>query len=130
MSDNVSVLVVDDQKPFRLAAKAVLRRTDGFVLAAEAADGDEAVSKAAEIHPDLILMDINMPGMGGVEATRRIVSASPDIVVFLCSTYDLQDLPVDATASGARAYVHKEHLGPDILQELWEDRESGTFVAR
>lgn len=130
MSDSVSVLVVDDQKPFRLAAKAVLRRTDGFEFVAEASDGDEAVSTAAEIRPDLVLMDINMPGMNGVEATRRIVQHSPDVVVVLCSTYDLHDLPPDAASSGARGYVHKEHLGPDVLRELWADRKSGVFVAR
>jgi DNA-binding NarL/FixJ family response regulator len=130
MSDTVSVLVVDDQKPFRLAAKAVLARTDGFELAAEASGGDEAVAMAAQVHPDLVLMDINMPGTNGVEATRRIVEHSPGVVVFLCSTYDVNDLPVDAPQSGARAYVHKEHLGPDVLRELWHDRESGVFVAR
>jgi pilus assembly protein CpaE len=116
----VSVLVVDDQAPFRLAARAVLKRADGFELIAEAATGEEAIEKVADLHPALILMDINMPGMNGVDATRLIVDQHPDTVVFLCSTYELADLPAEAATSGAAAYVNKEELGPTLLRELWE----------
>ena len=68
---HVRVLVVDDQRPFRVAASAVLRRTPGFELVGEAASGEEAVEQVAALAPDLVLMDITMPGIGGVEATRR-----------------------------------------------------------
>jgi len=118
---------VDDQAPFRIAAKAVLRRLDGFELAGEAASGAEAVELADQLNPALILMDINMPGMNGIEATRRIVAAHPEIVVILCSTYELADLPPAAAASGARAYVNKEQLGADTIRRLWEDRAVLTF---
>ena len=121
------VLVVDDQVPFRSAAKAVLRRLDEFELVGEASSGGEAVHLADDLRPALILMDINMPEMGGIEATRQIVSAHPDVVVFLCSTYDVEDLPPDAANSGARAYVNKERLSADLLRRLWEDRDSGVF---
>ena len=77
MNDPLSVIVVDDQAPFRLAARAVLRRTEGFELVGEAANGLEAISLADALHPDLVLMDINMPEMGGLEATRRIVAGHP-----------------------------------------------------
>jgi DNA-binding NarL/FixJ family response regulator len=122
------VLVVDDQAPFRMAAKAVLRRLEEFELVGEASNGAEAVTMAEDLHPALVLMDINMPEMNGIEATRRIVSAQPDVVVFLCSTYDVEDLPPDATTSGARAYVNKERLGADMLRRLWDDRDSGSFI--
>ena len=97
---------MDDQAPFRLAAKAVLRRLDCFELAGEASSGAEAVELAGKLHPALVLMDINMPEMNGIEATRRILAEHPDVVVFLCSTSDVTDLPPAAAASGASAYLN------------------------
>jgi two-component system invasion response regulator UvrY len=70
-------------------------------------------------------MDINMPQMNGIEATRQILAAHPGTVVILCSTYDVRDLPADASASGAAGYVHKERLGADLLQRLGEHRDAG-----
>jgi two-component system, NarL family, invasion response regulator UvrY len=124
-----SVLVVDDQAPFRTAARAVLRRLDGFELAGEASSGPEAIELVDDLHPALVLMDINMPEMSGIEATRRIVSAHPEVVVILCSTHDATDLPPDAATSGAIAYVSKERLAADTLRQLWEGRGSGSFVS-
>jgi DNA-binding NarL/FixJ family response regulator len=118
----VPVLVVDDQRPFRMAAAAVLRRSVGFELIGEAETGEEALEQVAALHPALVLMDINMPGINGIEATRRIVAEAPETVVFLCSTYQLSDLPGDAQTSGAAAYVNKEELGPAVLRRLWEER--------
>jgi DNA-binding NarL/FixJ family response regulator len=128
--DPHSVLVVDDQAPFRAAAKAVLRRLDCFELAGEAASGPEAIRLADAIQPELVLMDINMPQMSGITATREIVTAHPGIVVFLCSTYDASDLPADAAASGARAYLNKERFSGDTLRQLWDSRDSGIFVSQ
>ena len=123
--DDVSVLIVDDQVPFRLAARAVLRRTEGFALVGEASDGAAAVALAGELHPRLVLMDINMPNMNGIEATRRIIEALPGTTVFLCSTYQRSDLPPEAETSGAAAYVNKEELAPDLLRRLWDERRAG-----
>ena len=126
----VAVLVVDDQLPFRLAARAVLRRSDGFELAGEAASGEEAIEMVAAAKPALVLMDINMPGINGIEATRQILAEAPDTVVFLCSTYQLSDLPDDAMASGARAYVNKEELAPEVLADLWAKRAGPPLTTR
>ena len=123
------VLVVDDQAPFRLAARAVLGRLACFELAGEASSGPEAIELVDELHPELVLMDINMPDLNGIEATRRIMSAHPDVVVFLCSTYDVGDLPTGAAASGAAAYVNKERFSAEVLRRLWEGRASGAFAA-
>lgn len=124
----VAVLLVDDQKPFRLAAKAVVSRLEGFEVVGEASSGEEAVTLSDALHPSLILMDVYMPGIGGIEATRRIVSADPSVTVILCSTYELADLPSDAATSGARGYVKKERLGQDTVMRIWSERDSVTFA--
>ncbi len=129
----VRVLVVDDQAPFRMAARAVVRRLAGFEAVGEAATGEEAVDRAAELRPDLVLMDINMPGINGIEATRRLLAAVPLAVVFLCSTYPLDDLPADAAECGASAYLNKEELSADSLRRLWDGRAepvTGLAVVR
>lgn len=122
-SDEVSVLVVDDQRLFRMAASAVLRRSEGFTLVGEAETGEEALERVTSLRPALVLMDINMPGINGIEATRQIVADAPGTVVFLCSTYQLSDLPAEAHTSGAIAYVNKEELAPSVLRHLWDDRQ-------
>ena len=124
-----TVLVVDDQAPFRSAARAVLRRLDGFEFAGEASSGPEAIELVDRLRPALVLMDINMPQMSGIEATRTIVAAHPEIVVILCSTYDAADQPPAASASGAAAYVNKERLAADTIRRLWDERGSGSFVS-
>jgi two-component system, NarL family, invasion response regulator UvrY len=117
----VSVLVVDDQLPFRSAARTVVKLTAGFEVVGEAGSGEEAVELFDSLAPDLVLMDINMDGISGIEATRRITAAHPDARVVLLSTYDEDDLPADARTCGAIAYVHKEKFGPSVLKEAWHD---------
>lgn len=124
------MLVVDDQAPFRLAARAVLRRLDGFEFAGEASSGAEAISLVETLKPALVLMDIHMPQMNGIEATRRIMAVHPQVTVILCSTHDPKDLPADAATSGAVAYVSKEHLSAATIRDLWNTRQSGAFVSR
>ena len=119
----VRVLVVDDQRPFRVAASAVLRRTPGFELVGEASSGEEAVEQVAALAPDLVLMDITMPGMGGVAATRAITSAPTAPVVFFCSTYAASDLPADAVEAGAAAYLGKADLAAELLARLWDESQ-------
>ena len=123
----VSVLIVDDQAPFRRAAAAVVRATAGFDIAGEAESGEEAVTLAGELTPQLVLMDINMGGISGIEATRRITALSPDVVVVLLSTYQAADLPGDAATSGAVAYVNKEEFGPQVLEDVWSRRTSNQL---
>jgi two-component system invasion response regulator UvrY len=113
----IRVLVVDDQPPFLRAARAVLEAASGFDLIAEVTSGEEAVAAARELEPDLVLMDVNMPGIGGVEATRRIVTARPETIVVLLSSYE--DAPADTDRSGAAVYVPKGDFGPGVLEDVW-----------
>jgi two-component system invasion response regulator UvrY len=119
--EHVSVMIVDDQAPFRAAARAVVSRIAGFELVAEVASGEEAVIAASELRPDLVLMDINMGELDGIGATRLIVAAAPDIRVVLVSTYGLDDLPPTARTSGAIAYVNKDELSPRVIRRIWAD---------
>jgi DNA-binding NarL/FixJ family response regulator len=118
-TETVKVLIVDDQAPFRSVARTVVGLTAGFSVAAEAETGEEAVERADSVAPDLVLMDINMPGINGVEATRRIKARHPAAVVILASTYQADDLPAGADECGAAAYVHKEDMSPAMLADVW-----------
>ena len=112
------VLIVDDQAPFRAIARQVVDLTPGFEVVGEAETGEDAVRMAADLAPRLVLMDINLPGISGIEATRRIVEADGTVAVVLLSTYRESDLPGDALACGARRYVHKEDFEPGILLDV------------
>ena len=127
-STTVTVLVVDDQPPFRDAARAVLERLSGFALIGEADSGEAAIEQVAALHPDLVLMDINMGGIDGIEATVAITSANPLTKVVLLSTYDLSDLPPSARTSGAVAYVNKDDFGGRALRRLWEAGGDPSFA--
>jgi two-component system, NarL family, invasion response regulator UvrY len=120
----VSVLIVDDQMPFRAVARTVVGLTDGFAVAGEAESGEDAVAQVAAAPPDLVLMDINLPGINGIEAARRIRAAHPAVSVILLSTYSESDLPADAREVGALAYVHKEDFGPSVMRDLWDTKQS------
>ena len=119
VADEVRVWVVDDQASFRLAPTAPLAAMDSFVMAGQRETGESAIELIPDGGAGIVLMDIHMPGMGGIEATRRIRAAHPDLMVVLMSTYDVEDLPAAAADCGSAAYLHKEHLSPDLLRRIW-----------
>jgi DNA-binding NarL/FixJ family response regulator len=112
-------MVVDDQAGFRRAAHALIHATPGFEPVAEASCGSEALRCADELQPDLVLMDVFMPGTDGFEAARRLTGAHPECVVVLVSSDELADLAPAAASCGAVAIVCKEHLKPSLLRALW-----------
>ena len=124
------VLVADDQAPFRRAARAVIRATPGFELVAEATSGEQAVTLSGALHPDLVLMDILMAGMGGIAAARFIAAAHPATVTILLSTYREEDLPPGARSCGAAGYVHKSEFGAGVLAQASERRAQASRSAR
>jgi DNA-binding NarL/FixJ family response regulator len=116
---SVRVLIVDDLEPFRRAARAVVEATADFEVVGEAASGEASIEAAESLRPDIVLMDVNLPGVSGIEATRRIRAASPDVMVLLMSTREAAEFAGKAAECGAAAYLPKSRLTPDQLLELW-----------
>ena len=108
MSDAVRVMVVDDQGLVREGLMTLLETAGGIEPVAAAADGEEAVRLAARYLPDVVLMDLRMPRMDGVEATRRIREARPDTEVVVLTTHADEDSILDAMRAGARGYLTKD----------------------
>jgi DNA-binding NarL/FixJ family response regulator len=117
LTDQIRVLIVDDQEAFRSAARLVVALTDGFEVAGEAETGEQGVDMAAELRPDLVLMDINLPGIDGLEATRQIMTALPETRVIGLSTYE--EFKDRAMAAGAVAFISKSDFEPDLLVQVW-----------
>jgi DNA-binding NarL/FixJ family response regulator len=115
----IRVQTVDDQAPFREAARAAIGRTPGFDLVAEAEDGESALRLARDADPDMVIVDVRMAGMDGLETARRLLEECPDRVVVLVSSADLRELSDLAASSGAAALLRKSWLTPRLLRGLW-----------
>ena len=115
----VGVLVVDDQLLFREAAREVIAATPGFELVGEAVSGEQALRVADDLCPDLILLDVRMPGMGGVEAAARLRAAHPEQLVVLISVERPTEVEYGVTLEGATAIVPKQDFGAALLRSLW-----------
>jgi DNA-binding NarL/FixJ family response regulator len=117
----VRVLTVDDQAVFRRVAHDVIVATLGFEPVGEAESGEGAVTAVEQLHPDLVLLDVRMPGIGGIEAARRITSAHSDTVVVLISIEEPDEFSHSARGSGAAALVRKQDFGPAVLRRIWAE---------
>ena len=117
----VRALIVDDQAAFRRAARSVVELTPGFVVVGEAQSGEAAVEAARAEHPDLVLMDVHLPGIDGLEASRRILATSlrRPPVIFLLSTYEAAEYLDQPTDCGAAAYLAKAEFGSASLAAAW-----------
>jgi DNA-binding NarL/FixJ family response regulator len=105
--DTIRVLLADDHAPFRSGLATLLETVPGVEVAGQAATGEEAVARAASSQPDVVVMDLNMPVLDGIEATRRIVATSPHIAVLVVSMYEADDQVFGALKAGARGYLLK-----------------------
>jgi len=111
----ISVLLADDQHLVRAGFRSLLRRDRDITVVGEASTGDEAVRAARDLRPDVILMDIRMPGLDGIEATRRILAAQETRVIIL-TTFETDEYVFAALAAGASGFLTKE-IGPDGLRQ-------------
>lgn len=147
----IRVLLVDDHKLFRLCLRRMLETNKGLAIVGEAADGESGVAAARELRPDIILMDLLMPGVGGLEAIRRIGQLELPCRTIVLSACEEQPFPMQALKAGAagyltkgvspeelqnairRVFLGKRYLSTDIAQTLavnaWEEREAGPFDA-
>ena len=113
------VLAVDDQPSFRDVLRDVLRRTERLKYVAEAESGETAIDLVARLEPDVVLLDVRMPGLGGIGAAKWIRARHPTTLVILISTAHPDDLPSEARASGADALIWKSELEPKLLDQIW-----------
>ena len=114
----IKVLVADDHPTFRKGLGALLASLPGVELVGEAVDGESAIALAAELAPDVVVMDLDMPGIGGIEATRRIVAAHPSMAVLVLTMLDEDESLFAAMRAGARGYVVKGADTDDVLRAL------------
>jgi DNA-binding NarL/FixJ family response regulator len=115
---DLRILLVDDHEVVRLGLKALLGRHPRFEVVGEAGNADEALAKALVQKPDVVVMDIRLPGKSGIDATRNIVAALPETRVIVLTSYADDDLLMDAVAAGASGYVLKQIGSDDLVKAL------------
>jgi len=124
-----SIVLVDDHKIMRDGIKAILERTGEFNVVGEADNGMEAVRVCTQVHPDLVLMDIGLPGLNGAEATRELLRHIPALKVVILSMYDDDQMVVAAIRAGARAFVLKKASDNDLLDALRTVAKGGSYLS-
>jgi len=125
-----SVLLVEDFGPFRAFVSTLLREKPDVQVVSEASDGLEAVRRARELHPDLILMDIGLPGLNGIEAARRIRELAPRSRIVFLTQEGSSEVVEEALSSGAQGYVHKPRAANDLFPAVAAFLEGEQFVSK
>lgn len=126
---SVRVLVVDDYEPFRQFVCSTLRKISGLRIVGQASDGIEAIRKAGELQPELILMDIGLPSLSGIEAARRIRQLAPTSKVLFLSQETSRDVVEEALRLGASGYIVKAHAGSELLAAVEAVLRGEQFVS-
>jgi DNA-binding NarL/FixJ family response regulator len=118
MTDRIQVLIADDHAHFRAGVRALLLTEADLEVIGEVATGEEAVEQATSLQPDVILMDLNMPGLNGIEAARRILQASPHIAILMLTMFEDDDSVFAAMRAGARGYLLKGAPKAEVLRAI------------
>jgi DNA-binding NarL/FixJ family response regulator len=124
----VRVVVVDDHPIVRAGLRASLNSVDGFAVVGEAGSGEDAVEIVGAVHPDVVLMDIQMPGIGGLEATRRIYERHPDCAVLMLTMYGEDEFVIAALRAGARGYLLKGAQQADVIRTITAVANGGAVL--
>lgn len=124
LTDSISIALIDDHKLFREGVKRILLTNAAFTIVAEGDDGNQAIEIVEKYKPNVVLMDINMPEVNGIEATKQIVEKFPDVKVIMLSIHDDRKLVTEALLHGAKGYLLKE-VGTESLIEAVKTVESG-----
>jgi DNA-binding NarL/FixJ family response regulator len=121
----VRTLVVDDQEAFRDALRQLIGASPGFTLVGEVCSGEDAIAAVDDLSPSLVLMDVRMPGIGGIQAARSIAERHPELMIVLISVHGEEELSPELIEHGnPAAFVLKQNLRPHVLRELWDGRQS------
>jgi DNA-binding NarL/FixJ family response regulator len=126
----VRVVTVDDQALFRSAARAIVDHTPGFELVGESADGESALELIPRLDPDIVILDVRMPGIDGIDVAERLHREDPDRIIILASSLEPELLARLARGCGASALVHKHWLTPRMLRGLWVAHRRGDRPPR
>lgn len=124
----IRVLVVDDHAILRDGIRSLLERQDDMRVIGEAANGQEALTQIGELQPDIVLMDVNMPGMNGLEATRRVKALFPDVKILILTQHDSQEYISPLLQAGASGYVLKRSGGREVVNAIRHVIEQGAFL--
>jgi DNA-binding NarL/FixJ family response regulator len=128
-ADDVRVLVVDDSDLFRTGLCRLFEQAGGLTVVAEARSGEDAVRRGAELGPDVVVMDIGMPGIGGVEATRRLLEVSPHSTVIMLTATDDDEMVLDAVLAGACGYLLKGDKLSEIVRGVRAAATGQSLIA-
>lgn len=121
-ASEVTVVAVDDHESFQAALRQLLAAAPGFTLVGQTRTGEEAIEAVDTLEPDLVLMDVNLPGMDGGEVTRIILASHPGLTVWLLSIEEADSLSQLADSCGAQAWLRKQDLRARLLRKMWAAR--------
>lgn len=126
MNRNISVCIVDDTNDIRLALEEIINMADGYDLIGSFSNGEEALERLPDLKPEVVLMDINLGGMTGIECVKKLKPLNPDMLFMMCTVYEEDDKIFEALSAGANGYILKKTAPGKLLEAIKELKEGGA----